>query len=457
MKLNSKASIIAGIYVLILSVLIYFIGYETPRESFYQFFFLFLLSFGLFYAVYLNRQEWNFKLFFGIAIFLRVILLFAVPELSNDFYRFIWDGELINQGINPYALVPNDLIVQGPIYSNPYMRLLYHGMGELSQANYSCYPALNQFLFYIPTKFFDSIEANVISFKLMLIMADIGIIVVGKKILDHLKKPAHLIWLFALNPFVILEFSGNVHFEGVMIFFILLSIYLVLKNNWVFAAVFFGMAVLIKLIPLMLLPFLFKRLKVVPSIGFTALTAIVVILMSMILLDEVLLSNMMQSINLYFETFEFNSSLIFLLREYSFTTVGYNELTYYGPLLSNIAAVLILLLALFKAYKTEQYIFTGMLFALTIYYICATTVHPWYISMVLIFSIFTHYRFGLIWSLMIMLSYFAYSQTDFKENMLFIAIEYGLLIIVILYEVFRYTKKDNFGLGLKEFFKIGNE
>ena len=65
-----------------------------------------------------------------------------------------------------------------------------------------------------------------------------------------LKKEEHLIWLYALNPFIILEFSGNVHFEGVMIFFILLALYYLLKNQWIASAAFLGVAVQVKLIPL---------------------------------------------------------------------------------------------------------------------------------------------------------------------------------------------------------------
>lgn len=441
----------------IFAVLIYFVAYETPRTSFNQFILLYMAAFAIFYMIWLNRQQWSFKSFLILAILIRLILLFAVPELSNDFYRFIWDGELINMGINPYAHVPNELISQGPIYSEMYMRMLYHGMGDLSASNYSCYPVVNQIFFFIPTYFFDSIAANVICFKVIMILADIGIILIGRKILILLKQPVHLIWLFALNPFIILEFTGNLHFEGVMIFFILLGIYYVMSEKWIFGAVFFGLAIQVKLLPIMLIPFLYKRLKIVPTIGFTALIGIVVILLGLVLINEAMLANFMSSINLYFETFEFNASLIYLFREYSMAKVGYNELFYYGPLLSKIATVLILSLAILRSYKNEKDIFKGMLFALVIYYLFATTVHPWYISLVLIFSIFSNYKFGLVWSLVIMLSYFAYSQFDFQENLLLISLEYIMVGVVLIVEILRNTKKDNFGLGLKSFFTLKND
>ena len=407
--------------------------------------------------IWLNRQEWKFTHFLGLAVFLRLILLFAVPELSNDFYRFIWDGELINMGINPFGHTPNQLISQGPIYENTYMRSLWHGMGELSQSNYTCYPALNQILFYIPTKFSDSIMSNVIAFKLMLILADIGCILIGKKLLELLERPTHFIWLYALNPFIILEFSGNLHFEGVMIFFLLTAIYFLLKDKWLMSAGFFGFAVLIKLIPLMFLPFLFKKLKLIKSVGYSAMVGFVVIAVSLLFLNEQLYANMMSSINLYFTQFEFNASLIFLIREYSFASVGYNELTYYGPILAQISTLSIVLLALLKSVKTSNDIFVGMLFALAIYYLCSSTVHPWYISTVLALSVFTRYKFALIWSFLIMLSYYAYSQSDFAENLMYVTVEYLVVFFILLIEVIQFTKKDNFGLQLKEFFKLKDE
>ncbi|OIQ35204.1 MAG: hypothetical protein BM555_04145 [Crocinitomix sp. MedPE-SWsnd] len=434
-------------------ILIYFIGYETPRESFNQFIALYLAAFTAFYILWLNRQNWSFKTFLAIAIIVRLILLFAVPELSNDFYRFIWDGELITKGVNPYAHIPNDLVSQDPFYSSQYMKMLWRGMGELSQSNYSCYPVFNQFLFVIPAGLFESIQANVITFKIMMILGDVGAIYFGKKILEHLKKPSHMIWLYALNPFVILEFTGNLHFEGIMIFFILGAVYYIMKNKWMPAALFFALAIQIKLIPLIFIPFLFKKLNWRNAIGFTALTAFVVIGLGMILINEEFYNNIQSSLDLYFKSFEFNASIFNLFREYSFATLGYDNVIEDGPFLSKIAFVLIMLLAVFRAVREDKHIFGGMLFALVIYYLFSTTVHPWYISLVLICSVFTQYKFGLIWSFVVMLSYYAYSNLAFEENMLYITIEYVIVMSIMIFEIIKSTKKSNFGIQIKEFFQ----
>ena len=223
-----KYKVLTLVAVMVSGLLLYLLGYHIPRENFTGFFGSYLLLFGLFYWMTLNKQGFSFRQFFALAIIFRVILLFSFPQLSNDFFRFFWDGELISHGINPYAHTPNDLISHNGFLTEPYMRYLYHGMGELSQAHYSCYPPLNQVFFFIPSFISDSVTTNLINLKLIIILADIGVIFVGKKILEHLKMDVNKIWLYALNPFFILEFGGNVHFEGVMIFFLLCSIYFLL-------------------------------------------------------------------------------------------------------------------------------------------------------------------------------------------------------------------------------------
>lgn len=455
MELLKRNSIIAFVVAAIYVAVIMWIGYKVPRDDFNSFILLFLAGFACFYGLYLNKQKWNFLVFAIIAILLRLALLFAAPELSNDFYRFIWDGELITRGINPYAHIPNELISQGPLYTDPNMRLLYHGMGELSQANYTVYPVFNQLLFYLPAKLFDSIQANVISLKLIVILADIGSIYVGRKILQKLNKPTNLIWLYALNPFVILEFSGNLHFEGVMIFFMLLAFWYVLNEKWVIGAVFFGLAIQVKLIPLMLLPFIVKHLKWRKGIGFAALSGVVVLLLFTLMVNEELWANIQTSLDLYFQNFEFNASIFYIARAYSFASVGYDDIAFWGPFLSKIATVLIVILTVVRKSEKPVDLFTGMLFIGVIYYTFATTVHPWYISTFLAISIFTRYKFMLVWSLLIMLTYYAYGNPGFQENPQFIILEYVLVFGIMIIEIFRNTDKTVFGIEIKRF--LSNE
>jgi len=81
-----------------------------------------------------------------------------------------------------------------------------------------------------------------------------------------------------------------------------------------------------------------------------------------------------------------------------------------------------------------------MLFGLFFYLITTTTVHPWYLTTLLFLSIFTKYRFPIVWTYTIMLSYIAYQNPVFKENYWCIAIEYGIVFGMMLWE-FTNSKK----------------
>lgn len=453
-KTNVKKLILPLLLILTMGVLIWGIGYETPRENFVLFISQYLALFAAFYVFWLNRQEWKFYQFFLVAIGLRLVLLFASPELSNDFYRFIWDGELMTQGINPFAHKPNELISNPDFMGNQYMRILFHGMGELSQEHYTCYPVLNQFLFFVPAAISDNIMVNVILLKVIIILADIGAIYYAKKIAEHLKVNTHNIWLYALNPFVILEFSGNLHFEGVMIFFLLGATYMIMKNNWLWGAVLFGCAVQIKLIPLMLIPFFYKKLRWKNALGFTAMTGFVVLALGGLMLNQQFFSNMMESVNEYFVRFQFNSSFYNLSVNYLFAEDNWSRYSIAGQILSVLSTCGILTLALLKAYRNDLDIIKGMLFAFMIYYSMATTVHPWYIGLILVLSVFTQYKFGLIWSIVIMLSYFAYSNPEFAHDPVLITAEYTLVYGILLVEIRRYWRKDAIGIQLKRFFGL---
>ncbi|OYX23972.1 MAG: hypothetical protein B7Z06_09505 [Flavobacteriales bacterium 32-35-8] len=76
-----------------------------------------------------------------------------------------------------------------------------------------------------------------------------------------------------------------------------------------------------------------------------------------------------------------------------------------------------------------------MLLILSFYYFTATTVHPWYVATLLILSIFTTYKFPLVWSFVIMLSYLAYSNANETENLWIIALEYIIVYSVFIWEV----------------------
>jgi hypothetical protein len=76
-----------------------------------------------------------------------------------------------------------------------------------------------------------------------------------------------------------------------------------------------------------------------------------------------------------------------------------------------------------------------MLFGISFYYLLSTTVHPWYITTPLLLSVFTKYKFPIVWSLLVMLSYSAYGKEGFSENIWLVAIEYIVVVGYFIWEL----------------------
>lgn len=401
---------------------------------------LFFLSFKL---VQIHKQ--NFWFLALLAFFFRLVFLFSLPELSQDYFRFIWDGRLIAHGWNPYRYVPDELI-QKSNFMIPEATELIKGMGSLSSGHYSNYAPLNQLLFAISGWFSaKSILGSVVVFRAIIILADLGIFFVGRKLLKAMRLPGHRIFWYLLNPFIIIEMTGNLHFESVMVFFLLLSLYLLHKGKWLLSAIALGLSISVKLLPLMLLPLLFKYFYPASSTeksypegsrkpdGFGKLLVFYLICVGTVLATFLpfysaeILSNFMTSVGLWFGKFEFNAGIYYLVRWVGFQIKGYNIIETAGKVLPLITVLIILALSFFNRYTTTKHLITNMLFAATAYLFLSTTVHPWYLAIPLMLSVFTEYRYIIVWTAVVMLSYFAYSNPGYQESFWLIAIEYVIV------------------------------
>ena len=67
--------------------------------------------------------------------------------------------------------------------------------------------------------------------------------------------------------------------------------------------------------------------------------------------------------------------------------------------------------------------------------------YHWYVIFLVVLTAFTKYRYAFIWSSAIVLSYFAYSIGDFKENLWLLTIEYVAVFSFLIYELVAYRNK----------------
>lgn len=410
------------------------ISFFTERSDFYPLIALYGTGFGLSILAYRNANDRPTLLFFiGIAIVSRFVLLFSFPNLSDDIFRFIWDGKLWHSGINPFDALPSDYAKNG--FPDGLNTELYD---QLNSKNYfTIYPPVAQSTFYIAT-FTDSFWWNVVIMKSFLFLAELGTIILLYQLIPNKK-----ILLYALNPLIIIEIMGNLHFEGVMIFFLLFSFYLLIKEKNNLSAIAFALSIASKLLPLMFLPFLIHQLGWRKSTQYFVIVGSVTLALFYPLLGSFFIENFGNSLNLYFQKFEFNASLYYALRWIGFKISGFNLIQILGPILAAIVGTTILA----KAIKNKNIDLNDLpkqwLFAITLYLFCTTTVHPWYTALPIVLCLFTNFRYPILWSAVIFLTYINYSYVEYFENLWVVGMEYILVFGYLAWEGFGRMKKES--------------
>ncbi len=418
-------------------------AYNLARTDSAKLLMLYTALFVLFYKI-IQLTKHNIQFLTWLAFGFRAVFILAIPNLSQDFYRFIWDGRMILEGYNPYLFTPESFLTRGQ-FPIAQAQELYNGMGSLNASHFTNYPPLNQLCFviagFLSSK---SILGSVVVLRLLIIAADFGILYFGKKLLRQFKLPEHVIFWYILNPFIIIELTGNLHFEGVMLFFLIWSLYLLEKGKWTFAAVVFACSVSIKLIPLLFLPLFFKWFRKASSkidmyklLGFYGIIGLVTVLFFLPFYSSEFLSNYTNTVALWFQNFEFNASFYYLFREIGFWASGYNQIAFIGKLTALFIFLFIIGMAFYKKPKNTTQLIATMLIALSTYYFTATTVHPWYVASLVLLAIFTNYKFPFVWSFMIIFSYLAYSNSENAENLWIIAFEYIVVFSVFLHDIFK--------------------
>jgi len=423
--------------VLVSCVFYWAFAYDLIREDFIKLLTLYASLFFLFLKL-IQFEIWNFKFLWVAGLLFRLVFLVADPNLSQDFYRFIWDGQLLLNGVNPYLFTPDELM-QGSKVQIPNAQILYEGMGSLSAKNFSNYPPINQFLFAAATFLgMGKVMGSVIWLRILIITADLGTVYFGRKLLLNLNLSPNLIFWYFLNPLIIIELTGNLHFEGAMLFFFIWALYLISIEKYLWATPIYAASILLKLVPILFLPLFLRHFGFKKALVFYTSVIVVCLLYLIPFYTSEFIANYSKTIGLWFSNFEFNASMYNLVKYIGvdfFEAKPWELIKSYGSGVKIATGMLILTLAFSKKHQKLVDVIASMFIVLLSYYFLSATVHPWYLVFLLGLGLFTQYKFTIWWSALVILSYYAYSQPDFRENLALLAIEYLLVFGYMGYEI----------------------
>jgi alpha-1,6-mannosyltransferase len=416
----------------LISVAVYFyFSYALERHEHLNLGASITLLFMGYYYILRTPIKHGFIVTLGIVF--RLIFLFSIPNLSQDFYRFIWDGRLLLNGLNPYLFTPNELInTHHALFAQ--MQLLHDGMGALSAQHFSNYPPMHQLPFVIAALISkNSILGSVVVMRIIIILADIGILMYGRKLLGFLKIPKQHIFFYFLNPLVIIELSGNLHFEALMLFFLTIALFFLYKQKQIHSAIFLGFSILTKLLPVLVLPLLIPRLKFKKTTLYFTLVGLCMVVLSSPFFELQFLKNYSDTVGLWFTNFEFNSSF-YSIGKPLMSMLFKIRLIEYMPFIVPIFVVFVVLYFMRRKTIDTKTIAQSFFWILTLYFLVSTTVHPWYLTTLVFLSCFTRYKFALVWSATVFLSYFGYQQNGVDDNTFWKLIEYFSVGMYLLFE-----------------------
>lgn len=410
-----------------------FIGYYPQQEDFLLIISGFTASFSLYYFFckkLIHTQNLSFWL--TVAVIARLILLFSFPNLSDDIYRFIWDGYLINHGVNPFDYLPVHYMNEGSDIPGITPALF----AELNSPEYfTIYPPVCQAIFAFGTWLFpNDWWSSAVTMKVFFLFFEAITIFFGLKLLRHFQIDQTRICWYALNPLIIVELTGNVHFEALMVSFLAASLYFFIHRKLLFSAVAMGLAICTKLLPLMFLPFFIRRLGWRTAFIYFTIVGVTLAVLFAPLLNGVFFGNIGSSINLYFQRFEFNGGIYYLLRWLGMQISGYNQIRFIGPGLAFVVFIGICYRAFTDQQLSNRQLFFQQLFALSLFLFCTTTVMPWYLTGIIFLTMFTRFRYPFVWSYLILWTYINYSYPVYFENLWVVGLEYLVVFGFLFYE-----------------------
>jgi alpha-1,6-mannosyltransferase len=282
--------------------------------------------------------------------------LWVPPGPDDDIHRYVWDGRLQRLGYDPYLVVPSDPAFSG-LHTSETRTLNNPDVP-------SPYPAGAELFFRAVT----AIHESTFALKVAFVFCDFAIVLVLLDILRRSRQGMHWVLAYAWHPLLATEVAGSGHIDIVGALLLLVS-FAALDRRWrAIAAVAFGLAIAVKLLPIVLLPLYWKRVRIRDGI----LATIIVGLLYVPFLKRGWIP--IGSLGTYVQNFRFNDPLFATLERVA------------APQLVAALAVLVGFLIAIRLRIGSPALSSGAFaWPMAGALLCAPVVYPWYLLWMLPF------------------------------------------------------------------------
>lgn len=329
----------------------------------------------------------GFVLFIGLA--LRVVMFFSTPILEDDYFRYLWDGAVTANGINPYKYSPEE-VIQNRAVPEELSRLAYNSGDIIHRINHprirTIYPPVTQALFALS---YHIKPWSLLPWRAILLVFDIATLALILYSLNLMRLPLIYSMIYWWNPLLVKEIYNSGHLDVLVLPFAFGGLLLALRAKYLGSLTSLAAGIGIKLWPAFLIPLVFRPIASNPGKILRAL--ILLILLLCVLFLPLYLSGPDQSSGLiaYGRSWENNDSIfriLILISDFSLGTLGFQTYNKYA-LARVIAASLTVLWVAYMTYMkpTESDLFKKSLFIIAFVFLVSPTEFPWYYTWLLPF------------------------------------------------------------------------
>jgi hypothetical protein len=183
------------------------------------------------------------------AALFRLSIIFYPPYLSDDIYRYVWDGRVQAAGINPYRYIPADEQLAGlrdtKIYPNINRRDYAH----------TIYPPVAEGAFFLITR----VSQSVTWMKVFMVVSEALAVWALLQLLASFGLGRQRVLIYAWHPLTVWEFAGSGHVDALAIAFIALALLARRKHGETLIGFWLACATCVKVFPAVLLPAVYLR------------------------------------------------------------------------------------------------------------------------------------------------------------------------------------------------------
>lgn len=376
----------------------------------------------------------------------RIILLPSSPVLEDDYNRYIWDGAVVANGINPFKYSPLE-IAKDSAFSNSEihtLNTLSHEANEIfRRINYpevrTIYPMVSQVFFaasYVASGW------NILGWRIISLLADIITLFLLLIILKRLELPLGLSAIYWLNPVVLTQFFNAGHMDILLFPFILGAIWFLLNHRENVSSFLLALAAGVKVWPIVLFPIMYRnyfkqKLKII-------ILAFIPIVILLALYAPVILTKLDNSLGFirYAENWYNNDALFRMVSLcINFVHSLFSSHVICAHCIARYVVIglylIFMVFIIWKPIKNNSDLLERILLSVTVLFFLSPTEFPWYYTWILPFLVLRPRLSLLLYPILLPL----YELQSLWQNVVWF--EHVPIIILFIYEL---INKDKFNL-----------